>query len=193
MKKLKQNISILIAVLLIGAGMFVWLQKPDSQLPEIAANVAAEPEGETFALEELDFDPELQNPEEEPIEAPFSQGRSQPLGAVEANSMRERINAREPFPHDVALDQFKATLWEEMKTNPPELLHPGDPEVDAEMAYQIYMYYGNCSMAPRTPANLDFRLNQITGRSENADGKNGARCRTDLQFLRVVPCHTARG
>lgn len=169
MKKLKHKTYILIAGLLIGAGMLVWLQKPDPQSPGIAANVAAEPEGETLALEELDFDPELQNPEGEFIESPFPQRRSRPLGTAEANSVRERINAREPLPHDVALDQYKATIWEEMKSNPPELLHPGDPDVDAEMAYQIYMYYGNCSMAPRTAANLDFRLGQITGRSENAD------------------------
>ncbi|MDX1557092.1 MAG: hypothetical protein R3212_13760 [Xanthomonadales bacterium] len=79
------------------------------------------------------------------------------------------------IPHDVALDQVKAQLWADVQANPPELRPRGDPLVDAELAYRLYMFYGNCTMAPRTAQEIDRRLERMAQRAERAGDRGGQR------------------
>jgi hypothetical protein len=73
-----------------------------------------------------------------------------------------------PFPHNVRMDDYKASLWADIQVDPPEIEVPGDPTLDAEMAYRLYMYYGMCSMAPRTARQADHSLAQIAERAERS-------------------------
>ena len=169
MNKVKRKSIILASALILGLATFTWFQTASIQPQEISTEISAESVGQMMAQEEVVADPEPLESESELIEAPLSAWRSQALGEVDAGMLRERVAAQEPLPHDVALDQYKATLWADVQANPPELPEPGKSVVDAELAYRIYMFYGNCSIAPRTEADLDMRLKQITARAENAN------------------------
>lgn len=78
------------------------------------------------------------------------------------------FNGPEIVPRDVPLAEYKAKLWEDIRANPPRLRDLDDPEVDAELAYQIYTYYGNCSVMPRTERQVDLRLGNIEAHLEHA-------------------------
>ena len=71
-------------------------------------------------------------------------------------------------PHDVALARYKADLWKDIRAHPPQLRDLDDPEVDADLAYRIYTYYGNCSVMPRTEQQVDQRLEHIEAHVDHA-------------------------
>lgn len=101
----------------------------------------------------------------------FSQS-ARPLGEAETRRLQQMVAAHEPFPHDVRMDHYKQELWSEIIANPPEIMRPGDPELDGDMAYRLYMYFGNCSIAPRTAHHVDLQLERITNRAqENASAR----------------------
>ena len=102
---------------------------------------------------------------------PGSSRSGSPMGETEASRLREVVTRQTPFPHDVMMDDYKRTLWAEITTNPPKLRRPGDPEVDADMAYRLYMLYGNCSIAPRTDRHVDENLQRITSHTERANAQ----------------------
>ena len=78
------------------------------------------------------------------------------------------VNVPVSIPHDVEMQSYKRELWAEIEADPPTYKRPGDPEVDADLAYRLYMYYGNCSMVPRTPEQVDERLQGILTRVDQA-------------------------
>jgi TPR repeat protein len=78
-------------------------------------------------------------------------------------------------PRDVALARYKADLWTDIRANPPRLRDLGDPEVDADLAYRIYTYYGNCSVMPRTERQVDQRLENIEEHVERAQSRGLSR------------------
>jgi TPR repeat protein len=80
--------------------------------------------------------------------------------------MRERVVAQETFPHDMVMSEYKSMLWEEIQNNPPKVERPGDPDVDADLAYMLYMFYGNCSMAPRTEVQVDHYLKRLADQAQ---------------------------
>lgn len=169
MNKKKWIFLLISGVLVAGAGYFFWERQHAIPASESVAETAPEPVTDAMAGAEAELISGLDAEESEPLEPMESSQDSQPLGESETRTVRERLIAQEPLPHDVPLDRFKASLWAEIQENPPDLPNFGDPDVDAELAYQTYLFYGNCSMAPRTAANLDFRLNQITARSDDRD------------------------
>lgn len=113
------------------------------------------------------------NPE---TEAPsIAAERGSPTGDTAEPSVHTTFNDSQPIPHDVPFEQIKSELWQEVQTNPPELLERGDPAIDAEMAYRLYMFYGNCTMAPRTGHEIDRRLERLVMRAERAGQRSESR------------------
>jgi hypothetical protein len=108
---------------------------------------------------------------EPPDEARELSQRAQQLGEARQSELRLLADSQAPFPHHVRMDDYKAALWSEIQTNPPQFETPGDPAVDAEMAYRLYMYYGMCTMAPRTALQADQRLERIASRARGVRGR----------------------
>jgi hypothetical protein len=94
--------------------------------------------------------------------------RARQLGETRQSELRELRAGQETFPHDVRMDDYKAALWSDIQASPPALETPGDPALDAETAYRLYMYYGMCSMVPRTQNQIDRQLEQIAERARTA-------------------------
>ena len=89
-----------------------------------------------------------------------------------AQPTRAGFDEPETVPRDVALADYKAGLWAEVQANPPKPRDLNDPEVDADLAYRLYTYYGNCSVIPRTEQQVDQRLEHIAKRVEQANGRH---------------------
>jgi hypothetical protein len=81
-----------------------------------------------------------------------------------------RFDEPEIVPRDVAINNYKADLWAEIQASPPEPRDLDDPAVDADLAYRLYTYYGNCSVIPRTQQQVDGRLEGISKGVEHAMG-----------------------
>lgn len=140
-------------------------------------------------------EPELQGSPSEPDDEPGALARrAQQLGEAKQSELRKLGVAEERFPHDVSMEDYKASLWTDIQANPPALETPGDPALDAETAYRQYMYYGMCTMAPRTGGQIDRRLDQIAERAETASGRylRGLESRFDqmidlYELCRAIP------
>lgn len=166
---MRKRIIITIAALLaVGlAAFFLWQpSQRDGERP-------LEPQSAQTDVAEVGEEGPQELAFEEPdlIDPPAFTRRSRPMGDTETTRVREAVASQEPFPHDVPMDDYKQELWAEIEANPPEFRNPGDPAVDAELAYQLYMYFGNCSIAPRSEQHVDQRLSRITNRAANATGE----------------------
>ncbi len=93
---------------------------------------------------------------------------AQPRGAVDASGQRKLAATRVTIAHDVVMDDYKAELWAEIRANPPDFRQPGDPEVDADMAYRLYMYFGNCSVVLSRAQHFDHQIEKIARRADSA-------------------------
>ena len=98
--------------------------------------------------------------------------RAQQLVKTRQPELRQLAGSHEPLPRHVSMDDYRVALWSEIQFNPPRLETPGDPAVDAEMAHRQYLYYGMCTMAPRTSRQVDQRLERIADRAERAGGRH---------------------
>jgi hypothetical protein len=98
--------------------------------------------------------------------------RARQLGAKRQSELREIAVSQHRLPHDVPMADYKAALWSDIKANPPQLEALDDPELDAETAYEQYMYYGMCSMVPRTDHQADQRLEQLSKRAERVGDRH---------------------
>lgn len=92
-----------------------------------------------------------------------------PVAATEPASSSGDTNApqdsavveAEHIPHDMSFEQVKSELWEDIQANPPVLLERGDPLIDADLAYRIYTFYGNCTTTPRSSQTVDQQLGKF--------------------------------
>jgi len=73
-----------------------------------------------------------------------------------------------PLPHDVDKGDHRNRLVAEIEANPPPLRTPGDPELDADTAYRIYLYLEGCSREPRTQRQAEEQLRQVAADAESA-------------------------
>lgn len=99
------------------------------------------------------------------------------LSARTAGDLKAAQNRKVPttqvtIPHDVAMDDYKTRLWADIRANPPAFSWPGDPELDADMAYRLYMYYGNCSVLLSRGDQMDEQIDKIESRAARADGRS---------------------
>jgi hypothetical protein len=94
-----------------------------------------------------------------------------PRGNPGAADRRKRATTELTIPHDVVMQNYKNDLWKEVQADPPAFSWPGDPALDAEMAYKLYMYYGNCSALSSRGDHIDHQINKIASRAENADSR----------------------
>ena len=107
-----------------------------------------------------------------PEEAASLDRRAEQLGESRRSELRELDTVQAPFPHNVRMDDYKASLWSEIQANPPAFETLGDPALDAETAYRMYMYYGMCSVAPRTARQVDQELAEIAERAERTNRRH---------------------
>jgi len=63
------------------------------------------------------------------------------------------------------MQNYKNDLWEEVQADPPAFSWPGDPALDADMAYRLYMYYGNCSVLSSRGDHIDQQIDKIASQS----------------------------
>jgi len=101
--------------------------------------------------------------------------RARQLGEGRQSELRKMAVSQHRLPHDVPIEDYKAALWSDIQVNPPDFETPGDPELDAEKAYRQYMYFGMCSMAPRTSLQADRHVAQLAERAERANGRHLSR------------------
>ena len=94
-----------------------------------------------------------------------------PRGAADASGKRKLAATEVTIAHDVAMQDYKTDLWVEILAQPPEFRQPGDPTVDADMAYRLYMYYGNCSVLLGQGQQMDQQMEKIANRAETAQGR----------------------
>lgn len=155
------------AVLMVGLAAYI-LWQPSGGLDEAKALQDADvPAGVTLADQ-----PVL--PEVSPSERGKMLVGTPPGGDVKTSAKRGRVvTARGVvLPHDVVMDDYKNDLWADIRANPPALTQAGDPEVDADLAYRLYMYYGNCSYLQSQDHQVDQQIEKIAHRAETAGGRS---------------------
>ncbi len=165
--RLKPVLIIIVAVLALAVvATFFWsqtTQSPDVGAPELPAPQSADSTPEVAPVTEA---------ETGDSEIPGVNRRLSGLRETAESAQRARAPSDEPeiVPHDVAIVDYKAGLWADIQANPPDLRELNDPEVDADLAYRLYTFYGNCSVIPRTEQQVDRRLERIAVRVEHAIG-----------------------
>jgi len=163
-KKLKPVSIIFAAVLAFGLAAYVlWhpAQVVDDKISRQNAPLSAgEPQN-----------PEPGGSEANPVEPRTILLSARPRGAVDASDKRELAATQVTIPHEVGMQDYKTDLWAEIQANPPEFRQPGDPALDADTAYRLYMYFGNCSVVLSRGQHIDHQIEKIANRAETADGR----------------------
>jgi TPR repeat protein len=106
-----------------------------------------------------------------PLEPRTTLLSARPRGAVDAAEQRKLAASEVTIPHDVVMQDYKTDLWAEILAQPPEVRQPGDPALDADTAYRLYMYFGNCSVLLGRGHQIDQQIEKIASRAETADGR----------------------
>ena len=164
--KLKPVLIIIVAVLALAVvATYFWSQSkrsPVDGLTELQAPQSADSTPQVAPVTGAD---------KGDSEIPGVKGQMSGSRETAGTAQRARASFDEPgtVPHDVAIGDYKAGLWAEIEANPPKPRDLNDPEVDADLAYRLYMYYGNCSVIPRTEQQVDRRLEHIAVRVEHAN------------------------
>jgi len=158
---------VVVAVLVLGVAVVILWPSPQPDTAAVAEETQPQPVSTEATGSAAAEAPETEAPDE----ARALSQRAQELGETRQTELRQLAVTREPFPHDTRMDDYNAALWSEIQANPPRFETPGDPAVDAEMAYRLYMYYGMCTMAPRTVQQVDQSLERLVGRAERARGR----------------------
>ena len=164
-KKLKPISSIFAAVLAFGLAAYVlWhpSQGVDDKIPQQNPPLSA---GEPQNLEPEDS-------EANPTEARTTLLSARPRGDVDASDKQKRAATQVTIPHDVVMDDYKRDLWTEIQADLPEFRQPGDPALDADTAYRLYMYFGNCSVVLSRGHQIDQQIEKIASRAETAGGRS---------------------
>lgn len=133
-----------------------------------------------------DVNSESQPPETDGSKTPedFQTGSSKaPTAAL---NTQKRLEQQLSLPLNVSMDQYKADLWARIQSDPPDLERLDEYELDAEMAYRLYMYFGNCSMVPHTDQQVDKRLGHLLERAERARNRDGFLDRLEGQANEVL-------
>jgi len=122
------------------------------------------------AIESRGLEPEVTGTG--PIEPRNTLLSARPRGAVDASKQRKLAATQVIIPHDVVMQDYKNDLWAEIQAAPPEFRQPGDPALDAETAYRLYMYFGNCSVVLSRGQQIDQQIEKIANRAETAHGRH---------------------
>jgi len=85
----------------------------------------------------------------------------------EESTSRAVADRGTPLPHNMSKGDYKKRLLAEIEANPPELQVPGDPDLDADTAFRIYLYLVRCSREPRTRRQAEEQLRQYAENAEN--------------------------
>jgi TPR repeat protein len=166
LSKARKTTVLILTAAFIAAAAFLFLKaEPETPTGAETASLESPAEPESLAGQTAFESEDVQTQAFEPSE---SVEQVRPMGDAEASRVRERVVAQVAFPHDMAMDEYKSALWNDIQANPPALATPGDPAVDADMAYRLYMYFGNCSMSPRTENAVNRSLDRIVARAEYA-------------------------
>ena len=161
-KKLKSISGFFVAVLAVGfAAYILWqpFQAVDEKMPQQNPPLLA---GESQ-------DSESRNSEANPIEPRTTLQSAQPRGDAGASDQPNRATSQVNIPHDVVLDSYKRDLWIQIQAHPPEFRRPGDPTLDADTAYRLYMYFGNCSVLVSRGTRA---IEKIANRAETAGDRS---------------------
>ncbi|MCU0988722.1 MAG: hypothetical protein MUE63_03810 [Xanthomonadales bacterium] len=161
MPRSKRSLSVIAVALVLGlAAYLIWLS-PDPGAGDLPQDSSLPAVGESAPEPEDDEAGAADEPQE-------LARRARQLGETRQSELRELRASQETFPHSVRMDDYKAALWSEIQAAPPAIETPGDPALDAETAYRLYMYYGMCSMMPRTRNQIDRQLEEIEERARTA-------------------------
>jgi TPR repeat protein len=166
--RLKSVLIIVVGVVALTIAAVVFRSQGPGAPVEVTSEMSASqsnegtPQAAPAAVTEID-DEENPDATRRAGDSRVTAAAGQPAAAV--------FNQPEIVPRDLALAKYKASLWADIRANPPELLDLDDPEIDADLAYRIYTYYGNCSVMPRTARQVDQRLGNIADHVEHAGGR----------------------
>ncbi len=105
------------------------------------------------------------------LSAPRTSLLARQTGKVAAQGQRSLAATEVIIPHNVVMADYKRDLWRDVQANPPSLEGLDERVIDADLAYKVYMFYGNCSVAPRTDDQAEQRLQRIENRVERARGQ----------------------
>lgn len=198
MSKKRTTISIAL-VALLGLGFAIlWLGQKASIGSADEAHVVVDDSVESAsgenALPALEMGDAGGVDGEDLLDPPPAEQDRRILSESETRRIAQVVSAQEAFPHDVIMDEYKSELWADIQADPPALRPLNDPEVDADLAYRLYMYYGNCSVMPRTQPQIDSRLDRLAQRAEQANSRylerierNADRMIDSYEFCSVIP------
>jgi hypothetical protein len=161
-KKLKPISGIFAAALALGLVAYVLWQPSQVVDGEMPRQNSPLPAGEPHDLEPG-------GSATNPVKPRTTLLSAQPRGEVEASDKPNRATTLVTIPHDVAMQNYKNDLWAEIEAHPPEFRRLGDPALDADMAYRLYMYYGNCSVLL---SRGDQQIERLANRAETAGGRS---------------------
>jgi hypothetical protein len=149
------------AVLALGFATYVLWQPAQGVDETLARQINRPPPGEPAG-------PEAGPSQAESTEPSTTLLSARPRGKLEAADKRKRAATQVTIPHDVVMQNYKNDLWNEIQENPPAFSWPGDPALDADMAYRLYMYFGNCSVLSSRGDHIDQQIDKIASRAEKA-------------------------
>ena len=164
--KHRKLIAVSLAVVLaLGFAAYALWQPGEGIDEPLSRQNSPSPAGEPRA-------PEPVPAEEEPVEPRTSLLSARPRGDLDAADKQGRAATQVTIPHGVVMGDYKNRLWADIQENPPEFRWPGDPDLDADMAYRLYMYYGNCSVLKSRDDHITQQIDKIASRAETAAARS---------------------
>ncbi|MDX1557185.1 MAG: hypothetical protein R3212_14240, partial [Xanthomonadales bacterium] len=154
------------------------------------------------ASDESGNDPALVTPENreavpDALSAAHDGARSR--GDSEAALDNDSDSTPPAFSHDQSVDEYERSVWDEITQDPPELRRPGDPALDADLAYRLFLFFANCMTAPRTAESAERHLEMTANDTENADAeflerlaRQAEKTMITLELCQVIPAEVDR-
>lgn len=66
----------------------------------------------------------------------------------------------EPFPLDQTFGEYRSDVWKAILEDPPNLAERGDPGIDGDTAYRLYLFFRWCGSVPTTERSADVHFQQ---------------------------------
>lgn len=112
-----------------------------------------------------------------------------------AADLRLPENAKVALPRDHMAAGYRSETWNAILEDPPKLTRRGDPEVDAETAYRLYLYLRWCGSVATTERQAEVQFQQFAEEIAGATDEEHLRglkwgASRDFQlyeFCRVIP------
>jgi len=70
------------------------------------------------------------------------------------------FDSKEPFPRGQTIGEYRSNIWKEILESPPDLTNRGDPGIDGDTAYRLYLYFRWCGSVATTERQAEVQFQQ---------------------------------